>query len=175
MVEYLVSRVRCRSLFATHYHLLVQDWEIDPRVRLGHMDCFVQESENDAAGEKEEDVTFLYKLCDGASPKSYGINVARLAGLPASLIRLASHQSQRFEEKTNRKRFRHSQGLQQEGGEQQEEGQDEGERAALVYSQAHKVFTVFERLVSIAHAELSLEELAFVAREIWRRCETMGL
>lgn len=31
VVEYLVSKTRCRTLFATHYHLLVEDWEIDPR------------------------------------------------------------------------------------------------------------------------------------------------
>lgn len=41
-------------------------------------------------GEGEEEcITFLYKLTEGACPKSYGFNVARLAGLPASVVALA--------------------------------------------------------------------------------------
>ena len=41
VVEYLARHTRCRTVFATHYHTLVEDWELDPRVRLGHMDCLV--------------------------------------------------------------------------------------------------------------------------------------
>lgn len=37
-----------------------------------------------------EEVTFLYKLCPGACPKSYGVNVARLAGMPESILQRAS-------------------------------------------------------------------------------------
>jgi len=47
--------------------------------------------------EEPEEVTFLYKLCHGSSPRSYGINVARLAGLPAYVLALAQAQSKRFE------------------------------------------------------------------------------
>ena len=42
-------------------------------------------------------MTFLYKLTEGACPKSYGPNVARLAGLPASLVKRASELSSRLE------------------------------------------------------------------------------
>lgn len=45
VVEHLVSRKHCRALFATHYHSLVNDWALDPRVMLGHMDCLVQSGE----------------------------------------------------------------------------------------------------------------------------------
>ena len=38
---------------------------------------------------EEESITFLYKLTEGACPKSYGFNVAQLAGLPADVIALA--------------------------------------------------------------------------------------
>lgn len=37
-----------------------------------------------------EEVTFLYKVCPGACPKSYGVNVARLAGMPESILQRAS-------------------------------------------------------------------------------------
>ena len=39
--------------------------------------------------DEEETITFLYKLTGGACPKSYGFNVAQLAGLPASVVALA--------------------------------------------------------------------------------------
>jgi DNA mismatch repair ATPase MutS len=67
------------------------------------MDCMVQCGEGEAnAGEQdnhqgEEEVTFLYKLCHGSSPKSYGINVAKLAGLPPYVLNLALAQSKQFE------------------------------------------------------------------------------
>lgn len=44
-------------------------------------------------------MTFLYKLSAGSSPRSYGINVARLAGLPAAVIELALKQSRAFEDR----------------------------------------------------------------------------
>ena len=46
-----------------------------------------------------EEVTFLYKLSSGSSPRSYGINVARLAGLPQAVIELALRQSRAFEDR----------------------------------------------------------------------------
>lgn len=162
MVNHLVSKLRCRSLFATHYHLLVQDWEIDPRVKLGHMDCMVQE-----VAPSEEEVTFLYKLCDGSSPKSYGINVARLAGMPASLIELALQQSKSFEEKANQKRFSH--------GQSQGNSSDSDSHASsvMVAMMANRISAVFERLISITNADLTLDELAFIAAEVWKRYSVM--
>ena len=44
-----------------------------------------------------EEVTFLYKLCPGACPKSYGVNVARLAGMPESILQRASVRSAELE------------------------------------------------------------------------------
>ena len=57
VVDHLVSTVRCRSLFATHYHSLVDDWAVDPRIKLGHMDCLVQTEEN-----KAEDEVLIKKI-----------------------------------------------------------------------------------------------------------------
>lgn len=152
VVEHLVSKIRCRCLFATHYHLLIEDWVIDPRVCLGHMDCFVQtdsspSSSPSSSKQKEEQVIFLYKLCQGSSPKSYGINVARLAGMPQAVIELALKQSQEFEEKSKMQ-------LEMNG---------------LV----SKISSIFERLVSITNANLTLDELTYVTIELWKRFHSM--
>ena len=53
-MEYLARHTRCRAVFATHYHTLVEDWELDPRVRLGHMDCLVNVDGDGGAGMEEE-------------------------------------------------------------------------------------------------------------------------
>ena len=42
--------------------------------------------ENDDDGDSEETITFLYKFIDGACPKSYGFNAARLAGIPGEVL-----------------------------------------------------------------------------------------
>ncbi|KAK9807187.1 hypothetical protein WJX73_005617 [Symbiochloris irregularis] len=80
VLQHLASTICCRGLFATHYHRLADDHQDDANVSVRHMACHV-----DSAGDCEQ-VTFLYKLAEGACPKSYGPNVARLAGLPPSLL-----------------------------------------------------------------------------------------
>jgi DNA mismatch repair protein MutS len=80
-VEYLHAEVGARTLFATHYHELTMLAEKLPRVcnlRVG-----VKES---PAG-----IVFLHNIEPGAASKSYGIEVARLAGLPAAVIERARH------------------------------------------------------------------------------------
>jgi len=68
--------LRCRTLFATHYHELAELAESKARVRNAHFE----------AREWGEDVIFLRRLVPGAASHSYGIQVARLAGLPAAVI-----------------------------------------------------------------------------------------
>ena len=103
VVDHLVNHTKCRALFATHYHSLVEEWGSGekaksgaggkcPEVQLGHMACVV-DPENE-----EQCITFLYQLTGGASPKSFGINVARLARLPAEILTLAGNKSAAFEE-----------------------------------------------------------------------------
>ena len=95
------------TLFATHYHCLAS--EAKPGVASAHMSCMV---ENEGAEDiTEENITFLYKLVDGAAPKSHGkpapnsavviyfsgFNAAKLAGLPASIIRTGYARAREFE------------------------------------------------------------------------------
>ncbi|KAF4364558.1 hypothetical protein G4B88_012140 [Cannabis sativa] len=92
VLEHFVHKVQCRGMFSTHYHRLAIDYQKDPKVQLCHMACQVGSS----VGAIEE-VTFLYRLTHGACPKSYGVNVARLAGLPNSVLENAAIRSTNFE------------------------------------------------------------------------------
>lgn len=76
VVEHLHDQVRCRTLFATHYHELTQ--LADSRPALNNY--------NIAVREWNEQIIFLRQIIPGAADKSYGIQVARLAGLPDSII-----------------------------------------------------------------------------------------
>ena len=80
-VEFLHAETRARTLFATHYHELTMLAEKLPRVR--NLRVGVKE----AAG----GIVFLHNIEPGAANKSYGIEVARLAGLPAAVIERARH------------------------------------------------------------------------------------
>nr|WP_249116932.1 DNA mismatch repair protein MutS [Ciceribacter sp. L1K23] len=75
-VEHLHEVNRCRSLFATHFHELTQLSEKLPRLSNATM----------KVKEWQGDVVFLHEVGPGAADRSYGIQVARLAGLPASVV-----------------------------------------------------------------------------------------
>jgi DNA mismatch repair protein MutS len=81
IVEYLhnTPRLGCRTLFATHYHELTELAEILPRVRCCKMDVL----------EDGDRVVFLRQVVEGGADKSYGLHVARLAGMPRGIIRRA--------------------------------------------------------------------------------------
>jgi DNA mismatch repair protein MutS len=72
VVEYLHDQIGCRTLFATHYHELTDLAKTLSSVR----------NLNVAVREWEDQVVFLHKIVEGAADKSYGIHVARLAGVP---------------------------------------------------------------------------------------------
>ncbi|MCH9010805.1 MAG: DNA mismatch repair protein MutS [Chloroflexi bacterium] len=69
-------RLGCKTLFATHYHELTQLADVLPRVR----------NYNVAVSEEKGDVVFLRRIVPGSADKSYGVHVARLAGLPGSVV-----------------------------------------------------------------------------------------
>lgn len=76
VVEHLHDRINCRTFFATHYHELTDLARSLDRIA----------NLNVAVREWQEEVVFLHKIVDGAADKSYGIHVARLAGVPRSVI-----------------------------------------------------------------------------------------
>ncbi|XP_041361068.1 DNA mismatch repair protein Msh6-like [Gigantopelta aegis] len=95
VVQELSERVRCRTLFSTHYHSLVEEFSHDKNVRLGHMACMVENENTDDPS--QETIIFLYKFVKGACPKSYGFNAARLASIPEEIIKTAVQKAMQFE------------------------------------------------------------------------------
>ena len=79
VTEYLHDVLRCRVLFATHYHELTQ---LTTTLKAAS-------NLNVAVREQDDDVVFLHKIVAGAADKSYGIHVARLAGVPQNVIQRA--------------------------------------------------------------------------------------
>ncbi|XP_031212655.1 DNA mismatch repair protein Msh6 [Mastomys coucha] len=94
VVKELAETIKCRTLFSTHYHSLVEDYSKNACVRLGHMACMV---ENECEDPSQETITFLYKFTKGACPKSYGFNAARLANLPEEVIQKGHRKAREFE------------------------------------------------------------------------------
>ena len=76
ITEHLHDRVGSRCLFATHYHELTEIAETHPGV--GNLTV--------AVAENADDVVFLHRIIAGAATRSYGIHVARIAGVPAAVI-----------------------------------------------------------------------------------------
>lgn len=76
VVEYIDQKIHAYTLFATHYH------------ELSHMADESQHIKNYTVAVKEhgKDITFLRRIIPGSADKSYGIHVARLAGLPNSVL-----------------------------------------------------------------------------------------
>ena len=69
-------RLGCKTLFATHYHELTRLADSLPRVR----------NHKVAVSEERDEVVFLRRIVPGGADKSYGVHVARLAGLPGSVV-----------------------------------------------------------------------------------------
>jgi DNA mismatch repair protein MutS len=76
IAEFLHEHVRARTLFATHYHELTGMAASAPGVR----------NLNVAVEERGSEIFFLHRIVPGAADRSYGIHVARLAGVPAAVL-----------------------------------------------------------------------------------------
>ncbi len=78
-LEYIHDNLRCRTLFATHYHELT-----DLSNKLNSLKCYTV-----TVKEWENKVIFMHKVAPGIADRSYGINVAELAGIPSVVINRA--------------------------------------------------------------------------------------
>ena len=80
VTEFLHDTIQCRTLFATHYHELT---ELTSTLKNAS-------NWNVAVREKDDGIIFLHRIVEGAADKSYGIHVARLAGIPRDVVDRAS-------------------------------------------------------------------------------------
>ncbi|MFC1760694.1 DNA mismatch repair protein MutS [Planctomycetota bacterium] len=76
ITEHLATRLKCRTLFATHYHELTELAELFGNIK----------NANVAVREWADEVVFLHRILPGGTDKSYGIHVAKLAGLPKDIL-----------------------------------------------------------------------------------------
>jgi DNA mismatch repair protein MutS len=82
ILEYLHDTVGAKTLFATHYHELIA---VTDRLARARNFCVAVEEDG------QRGVVFLHKILEGGIDKSYGIEVAKLAGLPQEVIQRAQH------------------------------------------------------------------------------------
>ncbi len=80
IIEYIVQHIHCLTLFSTHYHELTELENTLGNIKNVHA----------SVSEDGHDIVFLYKIKTGKANKSYGVNVAKLAHLPDSLLTRAN-------------------------------------------------------------------------------------
>ncbi|CBF75474.1 hypothetical protein AN3749.2 [Aspergillus nidulans FGSC A4] len=101
VLDYMVRSIRSLTLFITHYQHLSAMVHSFPDGELRNVHMRFSESGTGA----DEDITFLYEIGEGVAHRSYGLNVARLANLPAPLLEMAKQKSAELEEKIRRRRL----------------------------------------------------------------------
>ena len=80
VAEFIAGEIGCKTLFATHYHELVELESKIPGIK----------NYSVAVKEKGEDIIFLRKIVEGGTDESYGIHVAKLAGVPNNVVKRAN-------------------------------------------------------------------------------------
>eukprot|EP00486_Rosalina_sp_Unknown_P002659 CAMPEP_0201575108 /NCGR_PEP_ID=MMETSP0190_2-20130828/20085_1 /ASSEMBLY_ACC=CAM_ASM_000263 /TAXON_ID=37353 /ORGANISM="Rosalina sp." /LENGTH=1395 /DNA_ID=CAMNT_0048004309 /DNA_START=28 /DNA_END=4215 /DNA_ORIENTATION=+ len=79
----VINNIKCRCLFSTHYHGLTDSFIDNPKVGMYHM----------AFSQQGNDITFLYKFTKGICNNSFGINCAKLAGMPQKMLMRAQEKA----------------------------------------------------------------------------------
>ncbi len=94
ILEYISKKIKCKTLFSTHYHELVDMERKIPTIKNVHV----------SAKEENGTVTFLHKVKSGAIDKSYGIHVAKLAGIPNEILNRAQEILNVYEQDSKKKK-----------------------------------------------------------------------
>ncbi|XP_040899208.1 DNA mismatch repair protein Msh3 isoform X2 [Toxotes jaculatrix] len=108
-LEYFIRVVKALTLFVTHYPPLCELERVYPEhVSNYHMAFLLNEpdiaSDTDDGEVQPEFITFLYQLTEGAAGRSYGLNVARLADIPDSILHTAARKARELENMVNARR-----------------------------------------------------------------------
>ena len=94
ILRYVTENIRCKTLFSTHYHELTELEKELPSIKNVHV----------SAQEENGTLTFLHKVKNGSIDKSYGIHVAKLAGMPESVIKDADKILAKYESMPKKKK-----------------------------------------------------------------------
>uniref|UniRef100_A0A3Q3MEC9 DNA mismatch repair protein MSH3 n=1 Tax=Labrus bergylta TaxID=56723 RepID=A0A3Q3MEC9_9LABR len=112
-LEYFIRDVKALTLFVTHYPPLCELERVYPQhVSNYHMAFLLNEPDiamdtDGVYGEVQpEFITFLYQLTEGAAGRSYGLNVARLADIPDTILHTAALKARELESTVNARRYR---------------------------------------------------------------------
>ena len=99
VIQEISLNLKCRCLFSTHYHTLVTDFMDNTQVQLAHMACRIEKESDEEidADPLKENLSFLYKIAEGPAARSYGFNVAKLAGIEDSIIKDAFSKAKEIE------------------------------------------------------------------------------
>ncbi len=95
IVEHIIQNIKYKTLFVTHYHELIQ---LEKNFK-------VLENFNVSVIEEKDNVTFQYKIKKGGTDKSYGVHVAKISGLPKSVVERANNILKDFEQPKNSKKI----------------------------------------------------------------------
>ncbi len=87
IIEYIDSKLKAKTLFATHYHELTTLEKSQNSVKNFHVEVI----------EKNNQIEFMYKIKEGGTDKSYGVHVAKIAGVPAEVTENANKILKNFE------------------------------------------------------------------------------
>ncbi|KAH8657558.1 DNA mismatch repair protein-like protein msh3 [Tricladium varicosporioides] len=118
VLDYVVRETGCMCLFITHYQTLAsvaKGFEEGAELKNVHMKFEANRSDgqrvedaddsNDFDGDNEEEITFLYEVSEGVAHRSYGLNVARLARVPKSVLSTAALKSRELEMNVKQKKL----------------------------------------------------------------------
>jgi DNA mismatch repair protein MSH6 len=97
--KHLMLRNKSRTLFSTHYHKLADYFAFASSAILKHVEALVDSTRVPPR------VAFTHKVVSGSCPKSHGVNVARLAGLPETVLQTASAVASRAEKSDEENAF----------------------------------------------------------------------
>ena len=106
VLDYMVRSMKCLTLFITHYQHLAGMAHSFPNHELRNVHMRFTETKADEGKDGEEDITFLYEVGEGVAHRSYGLNVARLANLPGSILEVARQKSSELEKSIQSRRLR---------------------------------------------------------------------
>lgn len=94
VLSFFISEIQALTLFVTHYPLVSSFEKVYPGIVSNYHMGFIENNEQE---DKLSKITFLYRLVYGMANKSFGLNVARIAGIPSNIIDVARNKSQELE------------------------------------------------------------------------------